>query len=96
MRIDKLFELQGDFFARFPDGFEDEAIVKLRKKHNVDKLAVQAQEAFAAAVPQNESSLDSPALEEENELLEPLNKFLEEKLYPAFYQVAQRGNWLPR
>ena len=47
MRIDKLFELQGDFFARFPDGFEDEAIVKLRKKHNVDKLAIQAQEAFA-------------------------------------------------
>ena len=47
MRIDKLFELQGDFFARYPDGFEDEAIVKLRKKHNVDKLAVQAQEAFS-------------------------------------------------
>jgi hypothetical protein len=47
MRIDKLFKLQGDFFARYPDGFEDEAIVKLRKKHNADKLASQAEEAFS-------------------------------------------------
>ena len=47
MRIDKLFELQGDFFARYPNGFDDEAIVKIRKKHNLDKLAAQAQEAFA-------------------------------------------------
>ncbi len=47
MRIDKLFELQGDFFARYPDGFDDEAIMKIRKKHNLDKLAAQAQEAFA-------------------------------------------------
>ena len=47
MRIDKLFELQGDFFARFPDGFDDPEMVKRVKNHNVDKLAGQAQEMFA-------------------------------------------------
>lgn len=47
MRIDKLFELQGDFFARFPDGFDDPEMVKIRKKHNVDKLSAQAQEMFS-------------------------------------------------
>ena len=46
MRIDKLFELQGDFFARFPDGFDDPEMVKRVKNHNVDKLAGQAQEMF--------------------------------------------------
>ena len=47
MRIDKLFELQGDFFARFPDGFDDPELHKRIKKHNVDRLAAQAQEMFA-------------------------------------------------
>lgn len=47
MRIDKLFELQGDFFARFPDGFDDPEMLKIGKKHNVNKLAGQAQEMFA-------------------------------------------------
>ena len=47
MRIDKLFELQGDFFARFPDGFDDPEMVKIGKKHNVSRLSEQAQEMFA-------------------------------------------------
>lgn len=47
MNIEKLFELQGDFFARYPEGFEDPELLKIRKKHNIDKLATQAREAFA-------------------------------------------------
>lgn len=47
MRIDKLHELQGDFFARYPEGFEDPEIVKIRKKHNVDRVVDFAQESFA-------------------------------------------------
>lgn len=46
MNIEKLFELQGDFSARFPDGFEDPEMLKIIKKHNVGKLSDQAQEAF--------------------------------------------------
>ena len=47
MRIDKLFELQGDFFARYAEGFEDPELIKIGKKHNIGKLATQAQEAFS-------------------------------------------------
>ncbi|PWQ92670.1 hypothetical protein [Leucothrix pacifica] len=47
MNIEKLFELQGDFFARHPDGFEDEELVKIRKKHNIDKLSAQTQGFFS-------------------------------------------------
>lgn len=47
MRIDKLHELQGDFFARFEEGFMDPEIVKIGKKHNVDKVVGLAQESFA-------------------------------------------------
>ena len=31
MRIDKLFELQGDFFARYAEGFEDPELIKIGK-----------------------------------------------------------------
>ena len=47
MRIDKLHELQGDFFARYPEGFMDPEINKIRKKHNVDKVVDFAQEALS-------------------------------------------------
>lgn len=47
MRIDKLHELQGDFFARYAEGFMDPEMVKIGKKHNVGKVTDFAQESFA-------------------------------------------------
>lgn len=47
MNLDKVHELEGDFFARYPEGFVDPEMVKVRKKHNVDKLVGQANEMFA-------------------------------------------------
>lgn len=47
MKLDKLLELQGQFLADYPEGFDDEYMLKIRKKHNVDKLSTQTQEAFA-------------------------------------------------
>ena len=47
MRIDKLHELQGDFFARYPEGFMDPEIVKIGKKHNVSKVVDFTQASFA-------------------------------------------------
>lgn len=46
MNLDKLHELEGDFFARFPEGFSDPEMLKVRKKHNVDKLVEQAKTLF--------------------------------------------------
>lgn len=47
MKLDKLLELQGQFLADYPEGFDDPEMLKIRKKHNVEKLTGQAQEAFA-------------------------------------------------
>ena len=47
MRIDKLHELQGDFFARYPEGFMDPEMLKIGKKHNVDKVVEFTQTSFA-------------------------------------------------
>jgi len=47
MRIDKLHELQGDFFARYPDGFMDPEMIKIRKSHNIDKVVDFTQAAFS-------------------------------------------------
>ena len=47
MRIDKLHDLQGDFFARYAEGFMDPEMIKLGKKHNVDKVVDFTQESFA-------------------------------------------------
>ena len=47
MRIDKLHELQGDFFARHPEGFMDPEMIKIGKKHNVDKVVDFTRESFA-------------------------------------------------
>lgn len=49
MNIDKIYELEGEFFARFPEGFSDPEMLKVRKKHNVDKLVEQANELFDPA-----------------------------------------------
>ena len=47
MRIDKLHDLQGDFFARYAEGFMDPEMTKIGKKHNVSKVVDFAQGAFA-------------------------------------------------
>ncbi|MGB1256006.1 MAG: hypothetical protein ACPG51_09070 [Thiolinea sp.] len=49
MKLDKLLELQGQFLADYPEGFNDPEMQKVRKKHNVDKLTEQAQDAFTEA-----------------------------------------------
>ena len=47
MRVDKLHELQGDFFARYAEGFMDLEMVKIGKKHNIDKVTDFTRESFA-------------------------------------------------
>ena len=47
MKLDKLLDLQGQFLADYTDGFDSPDMLKIRKKHNVEKLSAQAQEAFA-------------------------------------------------
>ncbi len=43
----RLQAAEHDFLIRYPNGFQSPEMVKIGKKHNVDKLVVQAQEAFA-------------------------------------------------
>lgn len=47
MRIDKLHDLQGDFFARYAEGFMDPEMIKMGKKHNVDKVVDFTHESFS-------------------------------------------------
>ena len=47
MNLRKLREAQGTFLARYPGGFANPEMVAVGKKHNVDKVAAQAQEALA-------------------------------------------------
>jgi len=47
MRLDKLHDLQGDFFARYSEGFMDPEMIKIGKKHNVDKVVDFAHESFS-------------------------------------------------
>jgi hypothetical protein len=39
MNIQKLKHAEGAFLARFPEGFDDPGMAKIRKSHNVDRLA---------------------------------------------------------
>jgi hypothetical protein len=39
MNIKKLKDAEGAFLARFPKGFDDPGMAKIRKSHNVDRLA---------------------------------------------------------
>lgn len=39
MNIQRLKEAEAAFLARFPEGFEDPGLEKIRKSHNVDRLA---------------------------------------------------------
>ena len=47
MRLDKLHELQGDFFARYSEGFLDPEMVKIGKKHNVTEVVEFTQDSFS-------------------------------------------------
>lgn len=47
MRLDKLHELQGDFFARYPEGFISSDMPKAAKKYRIDSAVNFAQEAFS-------------------------------------------------
>ncbi|KAA3606179.1 MAG: hypothetical protein DWQ06_01655 [Calditrichaeota bacterium] len=47
MNIQKLKEAEKYFFAKFPGGFENPEMLKIGKKHKMDKLIGQTQEFFA-------------------------------------------------
>ena len=47
LRLDKLHELQGDFFARYPEGFVGSEVPKAAKKYRIDGAVDFAQKAFA-------------------------------------------------
>ena len=47
MNLKKLHMIEEDFFETYPKGFEDEALAKIVKRHNVAKLTQFAQEVFA-------------------------------------------------
>ena len=44
MNLDKLKEAEGRFLMRYPRGFDDPALIPVKKKHNVDKLITYTQE----------------------------------------------------
>jgi hypothetical protein len=46
MNLEKLKSIEEHFFESYPKGFEDEALAKIVKRHNVEKLTAFAQEAF--------------------------------------------------
>ena len=47
MNLKKLREAEGVFLHRYPDGFDDEEMKGVKKRHNVDKLIDFAKTAFA-------------------------------------------------
>lgn len=44
MNINKLKAAEREFLAQYPDGFEDEALIKIAKRHNMSKHVAFAQE----------------------------------------------------
>lgn len=46
MNIEKLKQVEADFFYRFPGGFANPEMVAIRKKHQLDKMIEITQEAF--------------------------------------------------
>ena len=44
MNIDKLKQAEASFLQRFPEGFDDPGMEKIKKKHNVDKISEFAQQ----------------------------------------------------
>jgi hypothetical protein len=49
VNLEKLYEAEASFLMRYPQGFADEAMRDIRKKHNVDKLVSFAQENLTKA-----------------------------------------------
>lgn len=46
MNIEKLKDVESEFFDAYPKGFEDEKLIRMVKKFNPEKLEVYAKEAF--------------------------------------------------
>lgn len=47
MNIEKLKQVEADFFYRFPGGFDNPEMIAIRKKHKLDRMIEMTQEAFA-------------------------------------------------
>lgn len=46
MNLDRLYEAEAKFLQVYPDGFDDPAILAIRKKHNVDTLVKFSKETL--------------------------------------------------
>lgn len=53
MNLEKLKEAEANFFAFYPKGFEDEALLPIIKRHNTEKIGKSVQELFATERFQN-------------------------------------------
>jgi hypothetical protein len=47
MNLDKLKQVEADFFYRFPGGFDNPEMIAIRKKHKLDKMIEMTQVSFA-------------------------------------------------
>jgi len=47
MNLEKLKEAEAEFFAHYPKGFEDEALLPVVKRHNTAKIGESVRELFA-------------------------------------------------
>lgn len=47
MNREKLKQAEANFFALYPDGFDDPAMLEITKRHKMDKLVEFAQESFS-------------------------------------------------
>jgi hypothetical protein len=46
MNLEKLKQVEADFFYRFPGGFDNPEMIAIRKKHKLDKMIEMAQISF--------------------------------------------------
>jgi hypothetical protein len=46
MNIEKLKQVEADFFYRFPGGFDNPEMIAIRRKHKLDRMIEMTQEAF--------------------------------------------------
>lgn len=49
MNIEKLKEAEKSFLSTYPEGFQDEEMLKIAKKHKVNKISMFTQEVFEAS-----------------------------------------------
>jgi len=47
VNLEKLKESEEIFFVRYPEGFDDEEMKKIAKKHKISKMKEMAREMFA-------------------------------------------------